>query len=155
MNLIKFDPWPTGKQPVIHRNHYLPNVFDDFFGRNIGNVMGADFATNAPSVNVSETENGYLLEFAAPGLAKEDFKISLDKNQLKVSAEKSKQNETTERKFTRREFNYNSFSRSFVLPKTVDKDQILAKYNNGILKVSVPKKAEVVNEEKSRTIEIG
>ncbi len=162
MNLIKFDPWLSDRQPwlnerqpLIRRSHQLPNVFDDLFGRNIGDAVGADFAVNAPSVNISETEKGYQLEFAAPGLNKEDFKIALDKNRLTVSAEKSSQNEATESKFTRREFNFASFTRSFVLPKTVEKDHIQAKYENGILKLSVPKKAEVVNEEKSRLIEIG
>ncbi|HLF63575.1 MAG TPA: Hsp20/alpha crystallin family protein [Saprospiraceae bacterium] len=155
MNLIKFDPWLTERRPFIRKSYGLPSVFDDLFGSSIGNVIGADFATNVPSVNISEAQNGYQLEIAAPGLSKEDFKISLDKDRLTVSAEKSLGNETTEGKFTRREFNYSSFSRSFVLPKTVDKEQIAAKYENGVLMLTAPKKAEVVKEEKSRMIEIG
>lgn len=155
MNLIKFDPWLSDRQPFLHTSHRMPSVFDDFFGRNIGDVVGTDFATNMPSVNISETAQGYQLEVAAPGLTKEDFRISLDKDRLTISSEKSTKHETTEGKFTRREFNYNSFARSFVLPKTVDKDNISAKYENGVLMLSVPKKAEVVKEEKSRVIEIG
>ena len=155
MNLIKFDPWLTDRQPQLSRkSRYLPGVFDDVFGNGIGDFMGTDFATNVPSVNISETENGYHLEIAAPGLKKEDFTVSLDKNRLTVSAEKSTQHETTEAKFTRREFNYSSFNRSFELPKTVDRDQILARYEDGVLTLTVPKKAEVVKEEKGRVIEI-
>jgi HSP20 family protein len=146
MNLIKFDPF--------HRNQYVPTVFDSFFNGSIGDMMGSDFATTMPSVNVIETESGYNVEIAAPGLTKEDFKINLDKNRLTISAEKSARNETKEGKVTRREFNYSSFSRSFMLPKSVEKDNITAKYENGILLLSVPKKAEIVQEEKSRTIEI-
>lgn len=146
MNLIKFDPF-------LHTTR-MPGMLEDFFGRNIGDFVGADFATNVPSVNISETESGYQLEVAAPGLSKEDFHISLDKDRLTISSEKSMKNESTEGKWTRREFNFSSFSRSFVLPKTVEKDHISAKYENGVLFLTVPKKAEVVKEEKSRVIEI-
>ena len=146
MNLIKFDPF--------HKNQYIPTVFDGFFNGGITDMMGTDIATTIPSVNVIETENGYNVEIAAPGLTKEDFKISLDKNRLTISAEKSAKNETQDGKVTRREFNYSSFSRSFMLPRTIEKDHITAKYENGILLLNVPKKAEVVQEAKSRLIEI-
>jgi HSP20 family protein len=148
MNLIKFDPY-------LRRNQTFPSVFNDFFNGSIADFVGGDFATNMPSVNISETEQGFQLELAAPGLAKEDFKIAMDKDRLTVSAERSMKNENKEGTFTRREFNYSSFSRTFVLPKTVDKDRISAKYENGLLMLTVPKKAEIVKEEKSRIIEIG
>jgi HSP20 family protein len=154
MNLVKFDPWFGTSHPV-RRTHTLPSIFDDFFNNGIGNFRGSDFSNNVPSVNISETNDGYQLEIAAPGLAKEDFKISLDKDRLTISSEKSAEKETKEGKFTRREFNFSSFSRSFVLPKTVNKEAIAAKYENGVLILNVPKKAEVVKEETTRTIEIG
>jgi len=147
MNLIKFDP-------AARKNLWFPSVFDDFFNGNISDFMGNDFATNMPSVNVAEDAQGYHMELAAPGLTKDDFRISLDKDRLTISSEKESKRETADAKFTRREFNYTTFSRSFILPKTVDKDRISAKYENGILKLLVPKKAEVVKDEKSRVIEI-
>lgn len=153
MNLIKFDPWPTEGRSFLHTNR-MPGMLEDFFGRNIGDFIGADFATNVPSVNISETEKGFQIHVAAPGLTKDDFKIALDKDRLTISAEKSMKDETTEGKWTRREFNYSSFSRSFIMPKTVEKDHITAKYENGVLLLWVPKKEEVVKEEMSRVIEI-
>jgi HSP20 family protein len=161
MNLIKFDPWVAGSRPwlsvnrpLIRTNHHMPTVFDDFFNMNIGDFIGSDAVSSLPSVNITENEQGYLLSLAAPGLTKEDFRISLDKDRLTISSEKTSEHESTEQKFTRREFNYSAFSRSFVLPKSVDKDSIKAKYENGVLMLSVPKKAEVVKEERSRVIEI-
>jgi len=155
MNLIKFDPWLSNRRPFIHRNPAFPSVFNDLFGGNIADFVGTDFVTSMPSVNISETEQGYQLEIAAPGLTKEDFNVALDKDRLTISAEKSAKTENNEGKLTRHEFNYSSFTRSFMLPKTVDKEQIAARYENGILYLNVPKKAEIVKEERSRTIEIG
>ncbi|MDX1477466.1 MAG: Hsp20/alpha crystallin family protein [Saprospiraceae bacterium] len=146
MNLIKFDP-------MMPRT--FSNMFDNFFNRSISDFVGSDFVMNMPSVNVVETDNGYGLEVAAPGLAKEDFDISVEKDRLTISARKEAKEEVNEDKFTRREFNYASFQRSFYLPETIDKDAIEARYENGVLRLSLPKKAEIVKEEKGRTIEIG
>lgn len=147
MNLIKFDPF-------LHTNQRMPSFLDDFFGRSISDFVGADFATNVPSVNISENTDGFHMELAVPGLTREDFQIAVDKDRLTISAQKTMNSEKAEKTFTRREFNYSTFARTFYLPKTVDKDRISAKYENGILMVTVPKKAEVVKEEKSRTIQI-
>lgn len=148
MNLIKFDPF-------TRTNTYLPNVFDDFFNRNIGDVVGSDLLHTVPAVNVVETEKDFRLEIAAPGMKKEDFKVSVEKNRLLIGAELEGESSVKEEKYTRREFSYRSFNRNFMLPGTVNKDAIVAQYLNGVLVVTVPKKAEVVQESRSRVIEIG
>jgi len=95
-----------------------------------------------PGVNILETETDYKIELAAPGLTKEDFQINLKKDTLSVWAEK-KVAETEEKKdYTRKEFDYFSFARSFVLPESVDGDQITAEYTNGILTITIGKKDE-------------
>jgi HSP20 family protein len=121
-------------------------VFPDFFSR----FFSDDFETYfnkpncglVPAANVVENENAYEIEFAVPGMGKEDFKINVENNVLTVSSEKETKNEVQEKNFTRKEFAYGSFSRSFTLPKTVDVDKISAGYENGILKVALPKKEE-------------
>lgn len=145
MNLVKFDPM----KPAFRRS-----LLDDFFGNSFTNVVGSDFARNMPSVNVTESEDGFKIELAAPGLNKEDFKITIEKHRLVISSEKESNEEVNEDKYTRREFNYSSFSRSFHLPKTIDRDKIEAEYENGVLGIVLPKKAEVLKDELGRTIEI-
>ena len=146
MNLIKNDPF----KPAIARG-----FFDDFFNGTVSDFMGSDYGMTIPAVNVRETEEGYFLELAVPGLTKEDFNISVEKNLLLVSSEKETSSESEEGKIRRKEFNYSSFRRSFHLPKSVDKDKIEAKYDNGVLNLTLPKKEEVLLEEKGRMIEIG
>lgn len=98
---------------------------------------------NIPAVNVKEDENAFQIEVAAPGLKKEDFKLSLHENRLTISAkQESKTEEKTER-FSRQEFNYTSFQRTFTLPKNVDGDKIDASYTDGILYVGLPKREEL------------
>lgn len=103
-----------------------------------------------PAVNVLETEESFQIELAAPGLKKEDFKVNIHENTLTISTEK-----TTEAtgKYTRREFNFSTFKRSFTLPKTVDSEQIVATYTDGILGLVLPKKEEAKPKE-PRSIEI-
>ena len=96
-----------------------------------------------PSVNVVETNDEFLIEVAAPGYNKDEFNIELDDDVLVLSTEIEKEKELKEgERFTKREFSYHSFKRSFTLPELVEKDQINAKYENGILFVSIPKKEE-------------
>lgn len=95
-----------------------------------------------PSVNIKEDGDGFHVEIAAPGMKKEDFSISLDKSVLTVSSEKKEENSESNSRYTRREFNYGSFSRSFTLPKTADTNKIEAQYTNGILTVEIAKKEE-------------
>ena len=106
-----------------------------------------------PSVNVIESKEHFKIELAAPGLKKEDFKVNFNENVLTISAEKEISNEETDEKYTRQEFSYSTFKRSFTLPKTVDADQISATYNDGILTLALPKKEEAKPKE-PRAIEI-
>lgn len=95
--------------------------------------------TTAP-VNIKETDNAYELHVVAPGLTKEDFKISLDENVLKISFEQKEENKTTEGKWLRNEYRFRSFKRSFTLNDGINTDGINAKYNDGILNITLPKK---------------
>ena len=122
----------------------IPSVFDDFLTGEIFNWPIGKLADSStiPSVNVKETEKEYEMEVAAPGFDKSNFKVELDNDTLIVSAEKGNNAEERNRKreYARREFNYESFSRSFQLPeRVVEKDKISAKYQNGILHVVIPK----------------
>lgn len=135
---------------IIKRSEFFPglNLFDDFFSRDIWNVgLNNNSSTNTtiPLVNVKETADNFEVEMAAPGMNKEDFKVELDGNVLTISSERKNENETKETdKYTRREFSYQSFQRSFQLPKeVVDAEKIEAKYENGVLRLLIPKKDEV------------
>jgi HSP20 family protein len=101
-----------------------------------------EFSGDIPAVNIKEENNKFVLEMAAPGLKKDDFNINLDNYVLTISSEKKEEQKEDKDNYTRREFLYTSFSRSFTLPKTVDIDKIKADYKNGILTVTLPKKEE-------------
>ncbi|MDF2382509.1 Hsp20/alpha crystallin family protein [Nostoc ellipsosporum NOK] len=97
---------------------------------------------SVPAVNITETKQAYDIFFAVPGMKKDDFRISVEGNLLTVSAEKEESKEEKEKTFTRKEYNYTSFSRSFNLPDVVNKDKIDAKYENGVLHLQLPRRAE-------------
>ena len=126
----------------------LTGFFDDLFGRDLFNWGTTNFSstnTTIPAVNIKETNDSFEVEVAAPGMKKDDFKVQLDGNTLTISSES--QQETNEgnndEKYSRREFSYQSFQRMFVLPKdVVDEDKIAARYENGILKLEIPKREE-------------
>jgi HSP20 family protein len=105
-------------------------------------LLGDKLVSKVPAVNIAETENEFHIELAVPGLKKEDFKINLEKNVLSVSTEKKTENAEEGKKFSKREYNYTSFVRSFTLPETVDHANIQAEYTDGILKLNVAKKEE-------------
>jgi HSP20 family protein len=132
MNLIKFNSRTPNKS-------FFNGFADDFFNTNISNFIGSDFVMGNPSVNVIETDKYFKIEVAAPGLAKNDFNLSVEKDQLIIGSLKKEEKEVKEKKFTRREFNYTSFKRNFHLPETVDANKITAKYENGILNITLPK----------------
>jgi HSP20 family protein len=98
------------------------------------------FTKRVPSVNVSENEKEFLIEMAAPGLQKSDFKVEIDNGVLTISSEKEEEKNEEQKNYKRREYSYSSFSRSFVLPENTNPEQISAKYENGVLNVTVPKK---------------
>lgn len=133
----------------------VPTFFDDFF---VKDLMGWSNANNAygaslPAVNIRQDENSFEVEVAAPGLSKEDFKVQVENDVLTISSEK--ENENQDRGYTRREFGYGSFKRTFTLPENqVDVEKVKASYNNGILHISLPKREEV-KPKPARTIKIG
>ena len=98
------------------------------------------FASHLPTMNVRETDNQYEITLAAPGLEKKDFKIDVNGSTISVSVEKEKAEESKEEGYTRKEYNYNAFSRTFTLPEDVLNDKIDANYVNGELKLMLPKK---------------
>lgn len=131
--------------------------FDDFFGRELFNWENNNFSstsTTLPSVNIKEKADSYEVEVAAPGLDKNDFNVTLDGNLLTISSVKQQNEITEEPNFTRREFSYQSFQRSFELPKNVvDDEHITASYENGLLLLTIPKKEEA-KQKPPRMIEI-
>lgn len=142
MTQLKFINRPTAK---------LDNFFSDFFPSSVWGDSQADF-NSSPAANVHETPSAYVLEINAPGRNKDDFKVNLDKDLLTVSYEKKEENKTENEKTIRREFHYTSFKRSFSLDEKVDASNIQAKYDNGILKIELPKKPEVQQQPKQIAI---
>lgn len=123
----------------------LPNFLD--LTRNWMDWNNSNFSNSGssiPAVNVRESQDSFEVEMAAPGMAKKDFRIELDNNLLTISSEKKSENEHKEgERYTKREFSYQSFQRSFTLPKdVVDVDKIQARYEDGMLRLSIPKKEE-------------
>lgn len=130
---------------VRRTNGHVPsfyNIFNDIFSDEVFNVKPN--GSVVPAVNVKEDDGTFSLEVAAPGLNKEDFKVKVDKDILTISSEVENKTEDTDSagKYTRKEFSYRSFQRSFTLPESVDGDGINAKYENGVLHVSLPKREE-------------
>jgi HSP20 family protein len=123
-------------------------VANELMHRSLSEIVGNDFTTNLPAVNIIETDAAFILELAVPGLAKEEIKLQAEKNLLTISAigvsEKKEDAKDTTPKYLRHEFNYRSFSRSFQLPESVDIAQISAKYEAGILQVTLLKKTTAV-----------
>lgn len=123
-----------------------PSLFDRFFGNDLFDWSSRNYSntnTTLPSVNIKESPDDFEVEVAAPGFGKNDFRIELNHDLLTISSEKELENETKEgQQFTQREFSYQSFSRSFTLPNTADSEKIGASYENGILRIHIPKKEE-------------
>ncbi len=124
----------------------LPTVFDDFFKPwnewfDTGGLMGR--MMTVPAVNIVENKNDYTVSLAVPGMKKDDFNIDVEGNMLTISCENEENKEEKGEKFTRKEYNYSSFSRSFTLPEEVNRENIEAVYDNGLLKLVLPKKEEV------------
>lgn len=127
-------------------------LVNDLFANFENNVAAATGAYGNVSVNITETENAYLLEVAAPGRLKEDFTLNVKDNQLTIGYEVKAETEKVEPKQIRKEFSYQSFKRAFNLDDKVNAEGIEAKYENGILKVTLPKKAETKPEVKQINI---
>jgi HSP20 family protein len=131
MTTLKFN------QPTLKTlDSFLDNLLNDLPVSNHSSM-------NFPAVNISETNDNYELEFNVPGRKKEDFKITVDKNILTVSFERKEENKDENKQFIKREFVTQSFKRSFTLDEKINADDINAKYENGILYLTLPKKEEV------------
>lgn len=125
----------------------FPSLVDRFFDGDLMDWNSSNFAgeqSTLPAVNVKENDNEFQIEVAAPGLKKEDFKLHLENGRLTISSEKKDEKvEKDGEKVTRKEFSYQSFQRSFnVAENIINADKIAAKYNNGILHVTLPKREE-------------
>jgi len=131
---------------LVKFSNQVPSLFDRFFENDLFDWSARNFSdtnTTLPSVNIKEDSDGYKVEMAAPGFEKGDFKIELNNDVLTISSEKKVEKETkNDERFTKREFSYQSFCRSFSLPVTVENEKITAKYENGILHIVIPKREE-------------
>lgn len=138
MTLVKFANGRTNKvfKPVYN------DVFESLF--NTDSFLTKDNQNRIPAVNISESENEFHIELAAPGLKKEDFKISLDQELLSISADKREESVKSdeEKKYNRREYSYSSFLRTFTLPEAADSENIDAEYTDGVLNITISKKEE-------------
>src|SRR5690606_3035761 len=136
----------------------FPNLstwFEDVPLADFPSLFATNFNTgiSLPKVNIKELAGAFVVDMAVPGLKKSDFKIDLDNHVLSISAELKEENEEKQVGYTRREFGYSSFKRTFTLPETVDDAKIKASYNEGILTVNLPKKEEA-KQKPARTIDI-
>jgi HSP20 family protein len=125
MNMVRFN------QPTL-------SMLDQFFGNALRETERSSHAAN-----IYDTDNSFVIEMAVPGFSKDDIKINLEQQTLNISAE-AKSSEVADDKWLRQEFSYRNLQRSFILPKTVDVDNISADYQNGMLKVILPRKADAV-----------
>lgn len=136
----------------VQRN--ISNAFDELFNE-LPAFGGKEWSSNwnFPPVNIHETANAYHIELSVPGRAKEDFKISVENGLLTISFEKKEEAKHEDYKTIRREFSYRSFKRSFNLDETVDATNIQGKYENGLLKLLIPKKEQEKTSSRQITID--
>ena len=135
MTLVKFNPEKNNRSLMPGFNDVFDSIFNDTF-------FSDRMISRVPAVNISETQDHFHIELAAPGLKKEDFKLNLDRNVLNISVEQSSNHTEEQKNYNKREFCYNSFVRSFTLPDSADQNQINASYNEGVLKIDIAKKEE-------------
>jgi HSP20 family protein len=123
---------------LTKRSELFPSVFDEFF-RPMSDWFGNERTMTVPAVNINETKDDYGISVAAPGMKKNDFNIDVEGNMLTISCEKEESREEKDERYSRTEYNYSSFSRSFTLPEEVMKDKIEAVYEDGVLRLTLPK----------------
>ena len=126
---------------VSSNNLWLPAIFDDLFMHDRLDFTNDYEIFSTPALNIIENIPNFVVEIAAPGFDKQDFEIEVEEDVLKISSKKAVETEEKDKdsKFIKREFNYREFERSFKLPEEVQKDEILANYENGVLKITLPK----------------
>lgn len=127
---------------------FLPSFWDNFFNKELADWGLTNFSstdTTLPAVNVKESDDAFEIEVAAPGMTKDDFRVNLENNLLTISSERKEERKKEGKgHYTRREFSYQSFQRSFTLPEQlVEGDKISAKYSDGLLCIHLPKREEV------------
>jgi HSP20 family protein len=135
MTLVKFNNNKGANALLPGFNDVFESIFNDTF-------FNDRMVTRVPAVNISETAENYHLELAAPGLKKQDFKISLDRDILNISVEQQNESSEEGKRFSKKEFSYTSFVRSFTLPELADQNRIEAAYKDGVLKVDIAKKED-------------
>jgi len=135
MTLVKLNPEKKNNALLPGFNDIFESFFNDSF-------ISDRMVTRVPAANISETSDHFHVELAAPGLKKEDFKLNLDKNMLSISVEQRSENNDDQKNYSKREYSYSSFVRSFTLPETADDNSIEAEYTDGILKINIAKKEE-------------
>ena len=131
---------------IIKRTNY-PIMFDEFFN-DFFNVK----PMSVPPHNIMETENDFQIEFSVPGSNKKDFEIEVENDNIKII--KKKEDSDTSNNYSRQEFNYSFFEKSFYLPESIDQSKISSKYDNGILRISLPKKSEVIIQNQRKFITV-
>ncbi len=128
-------------------------MLNEFFNRPVGSLFNKDdIPFNVPAVNIREDDKAFYLSIAAPGLDKKDFNVEVDQGNLVISVDKEEEKKEDEAKYTRREFSYYKFKHSFSLPEDVDSNKITAEYKNGVLEVTLPRKATKVLKSKSISV---
>ncbi len=120
----------------------MPSLIDEFFENDVLTDFFGGRSTSIPAANITEQDKEYKIEVAAPGLQKEDFEINVENDVLIVSSKKEEEKEEKEKNYMRREFSYQTFSRSFALPNMADSDKIKASHKDGVLTINIPKKEE-------------
>ena len=145
MALVKFANGTSNRTVDSWTNNLFESLFNDSF-------VSDRFVSRVPAVNISETAEGYEIELAAPGLEKKDFNINVDKDVLTIAVEKKNEQVSEGKKYSKREYSYTSFTRSFTLPDSIDHSRIDAAYQDGVLKVAVGKREEA--KVASRLIEV-
>jgi HSP20 family protein len=138
-------------------NGLFPSLADAFFTNKfmVPDFMDADFENvlKMPPANISENENEFRIDLSAPGLKREDFKVEVENGDLIISSEKQDEEKEEKENYWRREFSYTGFSRRFPLPENTMEEKIAAKYDNGMLHITLPKK-EVTTKKAKKAIEV-
>ena len=138
MNLVKYDR---------NRPANYSGFLNNFFNTSLSEFLGNDFVNSTPSINIVEGKDKFIVEVASPGLEKKDFDIQIENDHLVVSATQKSTSENSIDNYTKREFNYSSFKRSFYLPETVDSSKVDASYKEGVLLITLNKKEDSIRKE--------
>lgn len=136
MTLLKYNRPSTGRGMTPVFNQLFNEIFDNFNSPSIRSSA----TPVLPPVNVAESDSHFLMELSAPGFSKEEINISLEENTLTIAGQKQSENEEQGKRFNRREFSFQNFQRSFTLPEDIEQEKIEGKFENGILKLTIPKK---------------